>query len=217
MKNILIPLFCFTALIAHSQPTDSTITKKEIQELQEVSTDRNYISKYNRELARVRKIYPYALHAAELIDQFETDLSGIDKKRKKKKYSKKAHQMLKEDYNYVIRDLYTSEGVLLMKLIHRETGLTAAQIIERYRGKIRSELYDQLGRIWDQDLDVRYDPTGVDKLTERIIKDIENNTVAFQKEAKIVTKEEYKKNQKEYKINRKEYKKELRKEKRKAR
>jgi hypothetical protein len=104
-----------------------------------------------------------------------------------------------------------------MKLIHRETGLTAAQIIERYRGKIRSELYDQLGKIWDQDLDVRYDPTGVDKLTERIIKDIENNTVAFQKEAKIVTKEEYKKNQKAYKINRKEYKKELRKEKRKAR
>jgi hypothetical protein len=217
MKNILIPLFCLTTLIAWTQPTDSTLTKKEIQELQEVSTDRNYISKYNRELARVRKIYPYALHAADLIDQFETDLSGIDKKRKKKKYSKKAHQMLKEDYNYVIRDLYTSEGVLLMKLIHRETGLTAAQIIERYRGKIRSELYDQLGKIWDQDLDVRYDPTGVDKLTERIIKDIENNTVAFQKEAKIVTKEEYKKNQKAYKINRKEYKKELRKEKRKAR
>lgn len=217
MKNILIPLFCLTTLIAWTQPTDSTLTKKEIQELQEVSTDRNYISKYNRELARVRKIYPYALHAAELIDQFETDLSGIDKKRKKKKYSKKAHQMLKEDYNYVIRDLYTSEGVLLMKLIHRETGMTAAQIIERYRGKIRSELYDQLGKIWDQDLDVRYDPTGVDKLTERIIKDIENNTVAFQKEAKIVTKEEYKKNQKAYKINRKEYKKELRKEKRKAR
>jgi hypothetical protein len=217
MKNILIPLFCLTTLIAWTQPTDSTLTKKEIQELQEVSTDRNYISKYNRELARVRKIYPYALHAAELIDQFETDLSGIDKKRKKKKYSKKAHQMLIEDYNYVIRDLYTSEGVLLMKLIHRETGLTAAQIIERYRGKIRSELYDQLGKIWDQDLDVRYDPTGVDKLTERIIKDIENNTVAFQKEAKIVTKEEYKKNQKAYKINRKEYKKELRKEKRKAR
>ena len=217
MKNILIPLFCLATLIAWSQPTDSTVTKKEIQELQEVSTDRNYISKYNRELARVRKIYPYALHAAELIDQFETDLSGIDKKRKKKKYSKKAHQMLKEDYNYVIRDLYTSEGVLLMKLIHRETGMTAAQIIERYRGKIRSDLYDQLGKIWDQDLDVRYDPTGVDKLTERIIQDIENNTVAFQKEAKMVTKEEYKKNQKEYKINRKEYKKELRKEKRKAR
>lgn len=217
MKNILIPLFCLATLIAWSQPTDSTVTKKEIQELQEVSTDRNFISKYNRELARVRKIYPYALHAAELIDQFETDLSGIDKKRKKKKYSKKAHQMLKEDYNYVIRDLYTSEGVLLMKLIHRETGMTAAQIIERYRGKIRSDLYDQLGKIWDQDLDVRYDPTGVDKLTERIIQDIENNTVAFQKEAKMVTKEEFKKNQKEYKINRKEYKKELRKEKRKAR
>jgi hypothetical protein len=101
-----------------------------------------------------------------------------------------------------------------MKLIHRETGLTAEEIIQKYRGKIRAELFDQLGKIWDQDLNVKYDPTGVDELTERIIQDIEDDTVSFQKEAKVVTKEEYKQGMKEYRDLKKKAKKLNRKKKR---
>lgn len=168
---------------------------------------------YKRELERVRKIYPYALHAAELLDKFDEELGIINSKRKKRKYSKQAHEMLKTDFNYVIRDLYRSEGVLLMKLIHRETGLTATEIIKKYRGKLNAGLYDQLGKIWDQDLDVKYDPEGKDWLTERIILEIENDLVEFIPEAKMVTKEEYKENMKEYRHDKKEYKKEKRKKK----
>lgn len=161
---------------------------------------------YKRELERVRKIYPYALHAAELLDKFDEEMGQINSKRKKKKYSKKAHKVLKTDYNYVIRDLYRSEGILLMKLIHRETGMTASEIIKKYRGKFSSELYEQLGKLWDQNLEVKYDPLGADKLTESIILEIENEMVAFDNEAKMVTKEDYKAHMKIYRSEKKEYK-----------
>ena len=111
---------------------------------------------------------------------------------------RESHKTLKTDYNYVIRDMYRSEGVLLMKLIHRETGLTAAEIIKKYRGKFSSSLYKNLGKIWDQDLGVKYDPTGVDKLTERIVLEIENELLEFDRTAKMVDKEEFKENMKEY-------------------
>lgn len=213
-KFFLILTIVLKGLFLHSQEKDTSLTTLKVKQLPAVYTDKNYINKYNRELARVRKVYPYALHAAELLEQFDAELGTIHSKRKKKKYSKKAHQTLKDDYTYVIKDLYTSEGVLLMKLIHRETGLTAEEIIQKYRGKVRAELFDQLGKIWDQDLNVKYDPTGVDELTERIIQDIEDDTVSFQKEAKAVSKEEYKQGMKEYRELKKKAKQLKRKKKR---
>jgi hypothetical protein len=215
--KFFVPVVCFFVVVhvSHAQQKDSTLATLKVKDLPEVYTDKNYYSKYQRELARVRKIYPYALHAAELLDKFDAELGLINSKRKKKKYNKFAHKTIKADYEYVIRDMYTSEGVLLMKLIHRETGLTAEEIIKRYRGKIRGELYDQLGKIWDQDLNIKYDPTGVDALTEKIIQDIENDTVSFEKEAKKVTKEEYKEGMKAYK-ERKKLAKKLAKQKKRA-
>lgn len=203
MKN-----WCFLLLIVTLYPvflqSQDTIT---VYQLEEVKIHKNYVQRYNTELARVRKIYPYALHAAELLEQFDSELSGIDSKRKQKKYGKQAHNVLKDDYTYLIRDLYTSEGVLLMKLIHRETGLTASEIIKKYRGKMRSEIYDQLGKIWSQDMDIKYDPTGKDWLTEQIILEIQDESVPFENNAKIVTKEEYKTNMKQYRADKKEYRK----------
>jgi len=208
MKIVLsFALLLVNLSFVNAQEKDTSLATLKVKQLPAVYTDKNYINKYNRELARVRKIYPYALHAADLLDQFDAELGLINSKRKKKKYSKKAHEALKDDFTYVVRDLYVSEGVLLMKLIHRETGLTAEEIIKKYRGKIRAELYEQLGKIWDQNLNVKYDPTGVDELTERIIQDIENDTVSFQKEAKIVSKEEYKEGMKEYRELKKKAKK----------
>ena len=203
MKNWCSLLLIVTLYPAFLQSQD-TIT---VYQLEEVKIHKHYVQRYNTELARVRKIYPYALHAAELLEQFDSELSGIDSKRKQKKYGKQAHNVLKDDYTYLIRDLYTSEGVLLMKLIHRETGLTASEIIKKYRGKMRSEIYDQLGKIWSQDMDIKYDPTGKDWLTEQIILEIQDESVPFENNAKIVTKEEYKTNMKQYRADKKEYRK----------
>lgn len=172
-------------------------TLQAVKLLDEVNIYRDQ-NAYWREVERVRKIYPYALHAADLLDEFDKEMGIINSKRKKRKFSKESHKTLKTDYNYVIRDMYRSEGVLLMKLIHRETGLTAAEIIKKYRGKFSSSLYKNLGKIWDQDLGVKYDPTGVDKLTERIVLEIENELLEFDRTAKMVDKEEFKENMKEY-------------------
>ncbi len=172
-------------------------TLQAVKLLDEVNIYRDQ-NAYWREVERVRKIYPYALHASDLLDEFDKEMGVINSKRKKRKFSKESHKTLKTDYNYVIRDMYRSEGLLLMKLIHRETGLTAAEIIKKYRGKFSSSLYKNLGKIWDQDLNVKYDPTGVDKLTERIVLEIENELLEFDRTAKMVDKQEFKENMKEY-------------------
>lgn len=188
------------SFLSMSQKRDTLQAVKLLEEV-DIYRDQNA---YWREVERVRKVYPYALHAADLLDDFDREMGTINSKRKKKKFSKESHKTLKTDYNYVIRDMYRSEGVLLMKLIHRETGLTAAEIIKKYRGKFSSGLYQNLGKIWDQDLNVKYDPAGIDKLTERIVLDIEKELIEFDRTAKMVDKAEFKENMKEYREDVKE-------------
>jgi hypothetical protein len=180
------------------------------QDIPEVYTDKDYYRKYNSALRRIRKVYPLALYAAEKLDEIDENLKTIDSRRKKKKYSKNANKEIKEDFQFVIKDLYTSEGIILMKLIHRETGMTVSEIIRTYRSKLRADVIDNLGKIWEQDLNVKYDPKGEDWIIEQVILDIQNNTVAFKKDAKILSKEEYKENQKQYKIDKKAAKKAMR-------
>ncbi len=196
---ITLSIICFSFL-SMSQKRDTVQAVKLLDEV-DIYRDQNA---YWREVERVRKVYPYALHAADLLDEFDREMGTINSKRKKRKFSKESHKTLKTDYNYVIRDMYRSEGVLLMKLIYRETGLTAAEIIKKYRGNFSSSLYKNLGKIWDQDLNVKYDPTGVDKLTERIVIDIEKELIEFDRTAKMVDKEEFKDNMKEYREDVKE-------------
>jgi hypothetical protein len=177
--------------------------ESETRELDEVYYENNYQAKYNRQLRRVRRVYPLALKAAELINEIDLQLENEDSNRKKKKITKKYQKELKSNYVFAIKDLYIEEGKLLMKLIHRETGMTTAQIIAKYKGRFKSELYDQMGKIWDQDLDATYDPTGKDWLTEIVIRDVLSKEVSFEPEAKKLTKEEYKLSIQEYKASKK--------------
>ncbi len=196
---LLIGVFLFCSEHIHAQVKDTL----HIQRLSELTVFQNKWA-FERQVEKIRKIYPYALHAASLLKKFDAELLEIDSKRKKKKYNKKAHEKLKEDYTYVIRDLYRQDGVLLMKLIHRETGLTAAQIVEKYRGKFQAEWFEQIGKIWEQNFNIKYDPAGEDYMTEQIILQIQDEILEFNPEPKMVDKKQYKINMKAYREDVKE-------------
>ena len=169
----------------------STFGQNEnIKELDEAVIDPDFQNKYNVTLRRMRRVYPLALEAARIVKELEVELAQVDSKRKKRKITKVYSKELKESYLYSIKDLYIEEGVLLMKLVHRETNKTVAEIIASYRGKIKSEFYDQVGRIWKQDLDAMYD-TKNEWITEMIIRQINSNEISFDFALKKPSKEEY--------------------------
>lgn len=210
MKNILIIFFLFSFQFLKAQTEDST----KVQQLEEIIIDKDFQKKYNTALRRIRKVYPLAVYAAKKIKEMDAEIELADSKHKKKKIAKKENKALKDDFYYVIRDMYIEEGKILMKLIHRESGLTVRQIIKKYRSNFKAELNENLGKLWEQDLDATYDAKGDDWIIERVIQDIKNEKVVIDFTPKILTKEEYKTQKKEYKINKKNAKKAMRKERR---
>ena len=189
----------------HSQLEVDTLI--EYKELDEFIVRQNFQKRYDRELERVIKIYPMALKAKAIMDEYEAELKTIDNRREEKKYSKKMNNFLKEEFTYSIRDLYISEGRLLMQLIHRETGRTVDEIITDYSGSGQAFIYRNMAKMFDQDLKVKYDSKDVNYYTEMVISDILMGNVEFDPEFDKMTKESFQESQKKYKEEKKEAKK----------
>jgi hypothetical protein len=205
MKRLtFITCFLFLTGSAYSQAYTPVLLE---QNLPEMKVDIHFNSHYQQALRRLRRVYPLALQAKAFIVEFDEDLSELDKKRARKKYGKEAHEKLKEQFIWDIKDLYINEGKMLMKLIHRETGMTVSEIIGKYRGNLQSSLYEGMGKIWEQNLNEQYDPLGEDWITELVINDIINKKVAFNWDIKPIDKSTYKANMKEYRGSKKELRK----------
>lgn len=153
---------------------------------------KEYLNKYNRMKRIVVKVYPYALHAADVIDEIDQNAEAIKRRGKKNRFFKNAYKNLKQDFKFFILDLYTSEGVMLMKLIHRETGMTVYDISSKYRGKQKAEMFNLMAKIWDQDLHIEFEPSaGDDKIVEQVISDIQSGLVPFNNEIVKIDKLDY--------------------------
>lgn len=64
-----------------------------------------------------------------------------------------------------------SEGKILCKLIHRETGLTVYQIISKYQNKINANLWYKILKLYNGNIKITYNPNKIkeDKEIENII------------------------------------------------
>jgi hypothetical protein len=196
----LKPLRFLVLIVCVTVGLSSFGQNETVKELEEAIIDPDFQNKYSTTLRRMRRVYPLAREAARIVDELDAELVQVDSKRKKRKITKVYSKELKENYLYAIKDLYIEDGILLMQLVHRETHKTVAEIIASYRGKIKSEFYDQVGKIWKQDLDATYDPKK-EWITELIIRQITSNEISFDFTLKKTTREEYKKEMKVYRAD----------------
>ena len=98
--------------------------------------------------------------------------------------------------------MWVSEGKVLMKLVHLESGFTVREIIEMYRGKMKAGWYQFIGNMFDQNLSATYDPKK-DWIIEMVLRDIHAGRIKISPDAKIMTKAEYKALRKKRKVNKK--------------
>jgi hypothetical protein len=216
LQYILILLLFLLATLYSSFGLSQEIRDEKVKHFKEIVLRKDFKSLYEKQLSRVRRVYPLALEAAKMIENLDEELDDQESKRGKRKITKKYNKEIKSEYLFVIKYLYIEEGKLLMKLIYRETGLTVEEIISKYKSRFSSKMYNQLGKIWDQNLDVKYDPQGEDIITEIVIMDIKNNVVTFDPTPRHLSKEEYKEEIKEYRVNKRAARKLMRQQRRAA-
>lgn len=131
--------------------------------------------KKNAKLIRnVRLMLPYAREAKRRLDALEVEIANLPKKQRKAAI-KKAEQQLKDDYKDRLSKYTFSQGLVLIKLIDRETSRTAYSLVGDLRGSFRAGLYQALARLFGYNLKTKFDPKNdkKDELIERIVVSID--------------------------------------------
>jgi hypothetical protein len=129
--------------------------------------------RYNRYVDRVKKVYPYAKLAGEMLREYEPAFLTLESDKARRKMMKDLEDQLLDEYKDDLKRMTISEGRILIKLIDRETSRTSYSIIKDFRGGVPAFFWQGIARIFGTDLKAEYDPYGEDRMLENIVRLIE--------------------------------------------
>jgi hypothetical protein len=124
---------------------------------------------HRRLVNNIKFVYPYAKVASAKIRHYDSLSESAKNRRERNRISKIAEEEIKAQFENDIRNMTQSQGILLIKLIDRETGKSSYDIISATRGKFRAVFWQSFSYFWGINLKEQYDPQGRDKDIETIV------------------------------------------------
>ena len=117
------------------------------------------------------KVYPYAKMAADRLDSLNKRLETLTKKRDKKLYTKRIQKYIEGEFSEELKKLTRTEGQILIKLIHRQTGITTFDLIKELRNGWRAFWFNSTAKVFKISLKEEFNPMDVkeDYLIEDIL------------------------------------------------
>lgn len=154
-----------------------TIIERQLKEIW-VYPGMNSMSKrqqrrFWKEVYKIKKVYPYARRANELLKQYEPEYIRLKTMREKRKLMKKIEDDLLAEYKDDLKKMTITEGRILIKLIDRETGRTSYSIIKDFRGNFSAFFWQAIAKLFKNDLKSEYDAEGEDRMMEEVVRMIE--------------------------------------------
>jgi len=190
-RKILISIFCLVTTFGFSQVKEQTldsVAEKLIMiegdsifqssiALDEVYLFgklkfENYDSKLKYYILRRKtlKVYPYAKMAAERLLELNDSLTKIKKKRHRKRYTKKIQKFIEGEFSEELKKLTRTEGQILVKLVHRQTGITAFELVKELRSGWRAFWYQTTAKMFKISIKEEFHPDLVNE--DYLIEDI---------------------------------------------
>lgn len=133
--------------------------------------------RYNRLVRNVKKVYPYSQLAASLLAKYNDTLMATTNKREQRKIMKQAEQELWDRYGEELKKMTMSQGLILIKLIDRETGSTSYDLVQELRGTFTAFIFQGLARLFRLNLKASYNDDGEDQRIEDIVLLIEQGDI----------------------------------------
>ncbi|MCP4313695.1 MAG: DUF4294 domain-containing protein [Bacteroidetes bacterium] len=182
-------LFAWIPLFSQSSDPDSIHVSRGIikgndtiliMELEEVRickrSDFEYLSykRRDRRLVRnVKRAYPYAKIAGIELKELDERLARLKSEDEQKEYIDRAEKQIMNKFEKDVKKLTITQGIILVKLIDRETGHTSYEVIKDLKGGFTAFFWQGIARIFGNNLKAEYDPGGVDAKIEDIVRGIE--------------------------------------------
>lgn len=193
MKRLKIPVFALLLLVfslndSFAQERDSSFMMGIIQNGDTI-IHRNIIEvtvfppkefknarqerRYGRYVDKVKKVYPYARLAGDMLDEIEPEYLALDNDKERRRMMKELEKQLLDEYKDDLKRMTISEGRILLKLIDRETSHTSYALIKDFRGGVSATFWQGIARLFGSNLKSGYEPQGEDRMLEEVVRLIE--------------------------------------------
>lgn len=107
---------------------------------------------------KTQKVYPYAKLASERLVELNSRLDQIKSRRDRKKYTKIVQNYIEDQFSAELKKLTRTEGQILVKLIHRQTGTTTFDLIKDLKSGWRAFWYNTTASFFDISLKEEFHP-----------------------------------------------------------
>ena len=114
--------------------------------------DSNELKNYLILKRKTLKVYSYAILASNRLTTLNERLVNIKRRRDRKNYTKKIQKFIVNEFNDELRKFTQTEGQILIKLIHRQTGTSAYKLIKEIRNGWSAFWYNNTARIFNMSL-----------------------------------------------------------------
>jgi hypothetical protein len=163
-----------TRAVVEGNDTIPIVELPELRIYQRQDFDYLYLKRrYRRLIRNVKKAYPYAKVAGIKLKELDDHLVTIKNEKEQQAYINLAEKEIMAEFEKEIKKLTVSQGIILVKLIDRETGRTSYQVIKELKGGFTAFFWQGIARIFGNNLKAEYDPEDADRVIEDIVLGIE--------------------------------------------
>ena len=132
---------------------------------------------YNRLVYNVKKVLPIAKEVRKIIIETGDYLETLPNKKAKDAHMKLVEKGIKDEYTPRMKKLTYAQGKLCIKLVYRECSSSSYQLIQAFLGPVKAGFYQAFAWAFGASLTKKYDPNGVDRLTERVVRQVESGQI----------------------------------------
>jgi len=116
------------------------------------------------------KVYPFALVGRKMMAQVDSTITAdVTKRSQRTRYVNAVERELLHLFEQDIRHMTVTQGMVLMRLVDRECGMSAYDIVKTYESGFAANFWQLVARLFSQDLKMRYDPKGKDAKIEELV------------------------------------------------
>ena len=156
MKKLAFIVACLISLAANAQDTLKTLNLPTF--ILEAKRDPEYEKRYQKLVRDVKKVLPYAKVAGFRFQLMEQNLQMLPTDKARNEYLKRTEEAIKDQFMDDLIGLTVSQGKLLIKLIHRETGKDTYTLLKTYRGNLTALYWQGMAKVFTADLKNEYNP-----------------------------------------------------------
>ena len=115
--------------------------------------------RYYKLVYNFNKVYPYALVGRKMMAQVDSTLAAdASKHRERNRHINDVEKELFRLFEKDIRHMTVTQGLVLMRLVDRECGMNAYEIIKTYESGFAANFWQLVARLFSQNLKTRYNP-----------------------------------------------------------